>query len=199
MSAEPRADARRNRETLLAVAREVFDEQGTDASLRDVARRAGVGIGTLYRHFPTRDALLEAVLRTGLENMRAAAEKAIESDSPRDALIGWLRLFSERSGACRGLPASVLGALGDDESELHASSSAMMHAAERLLTRAQEAGEVRPDVTAEELFAASAALGWVAEYSGRKRAERILALLGDGLAKQDCLPTGSDRAAGPVS
>ncbi|MEV5755031.1 helix-turn-helix domain-containing protein [Actinoallomurus sp. NPDC052308] len=180
--AEMRADARRNRENILAVAREVFDQQGTEASLRDVARRAGVGIGTLYRHFPTRDALLEAVLRNGLENMRAAADEALEASSPREALIAWLQRFSERSGACRGFPASVLNALVDEQSELHASSAAMMEAATRLLARAQEAGEIRKDVDAEELFAAAAAVGWVAEYSGRKRAERILGLLGDGLA-----------------
>jgi AcrR family transcriptional regulator len=178
---EMRSDARRNRENLLTVAREVLDEQGTTASLRDVARRAGVGIGTLYRHFPTREALLEAVLREGLEGLRAAADEALAAPAPGEALAEWLHRFSDRSGSCRGLPGSVLAALNDENSELHATSTAMVQAATRLLARAQEAGQVRDDVQAEDLFAAAAAIGWVAEHAGPERAERILRLLNNGL------------------
>lgn len=178
---ELRADARRNREGLVAVAREVFAEQGTDASLRDVARRAGVGIGTLYRHFPTRDALLEAVLSRGFEEMRACAERLLDAGAPAQALAQWLRELARRSGAYRGLPASVLTALADKDSDLHGSCAAMHRAAARLLERAQQAGAVRGDVEADDLFAAAAAMGWVAEQAGPGRADRVLALIDAGL------------------
>ncbi|GII62301.1 TetR family transcriptional regulator [Sphaerisporangium krabiense] len=182
---ELRADARRNREALLAVARAAFAEEGTDASLREIARRAGVGIGTLYRHFPTREALLEAALRDGLESLRAAADDSLDAESPIEALAAWLERFSARSSAWCGLPRSVLTALHSEKSELHATSAAMVDAATRLLVRAQEAGEVRADVEPEDLFAAAAAIGWVAENADPGRAARILTLLRDGLRPVD--------------
>lgn len=177
-----RADARRNRDGLLVVAREVFAEQGTDASLRDVARRAGVGIGTLYRHFPTRDALLEAVLRSGFDVLRTSADQLVESEPPDRALTLWLQEFAARSSAYRGLPASVMAALHDEGSELHNSCTAMYQAAARLLGGAQEAGAVRLDVDPEDLFTAAAAVGWAAERGDAHRASRILALINAGLA-----------------
>src|SRR3954452_2753784 len=88
-----RADARRNVERLLAVAKETFAERGADAPLEEIARRAGVGIGTLYRHFPTREALLEALLRDSFEPLRAEADRLLTSPSPGDALDAWLRAF----------------------------------------------------------------------------------------------------------
>jgi AcrR family transcriptional regulator len=178
---EMRADARRNRANLVVVARTVFAQEGTGASLRDVARRAGVGIGTLYRHFPTRDALLEAVLHEGLQDMRAAADRSLDSPSPGAALTDWLQIFSAGSGAWRGLPGAVIKALHDEDSELHPSCAAMHEAATRLLIRAQRAGDVRADVDAEDLFTAAAAVGWVAEHGDRQRADRILALITEGL------------------
>ncbi|ROO87080.1 TetR family transcriptional regulator [Actinocorallia herbida] len=178
-----RADARRNRDALVEVARRVIAEEGTDASLRDVARRAGVGIGTLYRHFPTREALLEAVVRDGFDALRDLADRLLEEEpSPRAALAVWLRRFSANSGACRGLSGSVLSGLGDPASELHASSEAMHLAATRLLARAQEAGEVRADVTPTDLITMSAAAGWVAQISGAEQSHRMLDVIMDGLA-----------------
>ncbi|MFI0943074.1 TetR/AcrR family transcriptional regulator [Streptomyces sp. NPDC021020] len=179
---ELRADARRNRDGLLTVAREVFAEQGTEASLRDVARRAGVGIGTLYRHFPTREALLEAVLRSGFEALRASADQLAAAEPPGRALVLWLREFTTRSGAYRGLPASVMAALHDEGSELYGACAAMHQAAARLLGAAQEAGAVRRDVDPEDLFTAAAAVGWAAERTDPDRASRILALISAGLA-----------------
>src|SRR5206468_1197163 len=88
-----RADARRNRDRLIAAAREAFAERGADASLDDVARRAGVGPGTLYRHFPTRFALMEAVYRDGVEALCAEAYDLLSSSAPGDALASWLRSF----------------------------------------------------------------------------------------------------------
>ncbi|HEX2315830.1 MAG TPA: helix-turn-helix domain-containing protein [Thermomonospora sp.] len=180
-----RADARRNRDALLAVARTVFAEQGTEASLRDVARRAGVGIGTLYRHFPTREALLEAVVRDGFDALRAMAEELMAEPSPRQALATWMARFSANSGACRGLAGSVLEGLRDQRSDLHTASEAMHLAATRLLGRAQEAGEVREDVTAADLITMAAAAGWVAQIADTEQATRILAVMLDGLVPAD--------------
>jgi AcrR family transcriptional regulator len=163
------------------LARTVLAEDGVDASLRDVARRAGVGIGTLYRHFPTREALVQAVLSDRLAALAGAADESLSAPSPGEALAGWLRRFAAGSGAFHGLPGTVLAALHDDRSELHASCVAMHESASRLLARAQEAGEVRTDVDAEDLLTAAAAIGWAAQYSGTERATRILALVTDGM------------------
>src|ERR1051325_4645801 len=86
-----RADAQKNYDHLLAVARAVFTEHGADASLRDVARKAGVGLGTLYRHFPTREALLEALLRTSFDELTERASELETSGASDDALVSWLR------------------------------------------------------------------------------------------------------------
>ncbi|MGB3442011.1 MAG: helix-turn-helix domain-containing protein [Actinophytocola sp.] len=176
-----RADARRNHHNLLVVAREVFAEQGAQASLRDVARRAGVAIGTLYRHFPNRDALLEAVLREGFLALGEAADALLASDTPREALLDWMTTFSSAPGECRGLPETMLAALGDETSALHAPCRVLRDAAARLLARAQELGEVHADVTGDDLFAALVAMRWVAENADAERAERLRELVGRGL------------------
>ncbi|MCG5217061.1 TetR/AcrR family transcriptional regulator [Streptosporangium sp. KLBMP 9127] len=179
----PRADARRNRDLLLATAREAFAEQGIEASLRDVARRAGVGIGTLYRHFPTREALLEALLRDGFDRLRGTAEELLTSASPGEALQVWMRELARRSTTYRGLPESVMAALHDEESELHVSCEAMRAAGGRLLARAQEAGAVRADLTTVELLSLTAGIAWVSEQSpdGPGVADRLLSLVTTGL------------------
>ncbi|WP_416961475.1 TetR/AcrR family transcriptional regulator [Streptomyces sp. Agncl-13] len=176
-----RVDARRNRDNLLAVARTVMAEEGLDASLRDVARRAGVGIATLYRHFPTREALVQAVLSDRLNTLADAADKSLAATSPGEALTAWLHRFAAGSGTFHGLPGSVLAALHDVRSELHGSCMAMHESASRLLERAQASGEIRRDMDAEDLFTAAAAIGWAAQYSETERAERILTLLTDGM------------------
>ena len=93
---ELRADARRNREELLDVARQVIREQGVDASLRDIARRAGVGIATLYRHFPTRDDLIAAIIGEGIQRLNARAAELAETKPPGEALEEWLSYIIER-------------------------------------------------------------------------------------------------------
>ncbi len=172
----------RNRESLLEVARVVIVEESVDASLRDVARRAGVGIATLYRHFPTREALLEVVVRNGFDALRMLADELIDDPSPRDALVTWMRRFSAGSGTCRGLSGSVLAGLRDGTSELHASSQGMHMAATRLLDRAQKAGEVRADVTATDVITMAAAVSWVAQIADPDQATRVLSVLTDGPA-----------------
>jgi AcrR family transcriptional regulator len=179
-----RADALRNRARILEVARTVIEEQGTQASLRDVARRSGVGLGTLYRHFPTRDELLEALLGEGFDRLAAKAAALEGSDSPYDALTEWLRDFVGGATAYRGLAASMMATLGDESSSLHASCLAMRQAAARLLERAQDAGHIRPDVDGTDLFALAGAIGWIADQapSIAARREHLFSLVMGGLA-----------------
>jgi len=156
-----RADARRSRESLLEVARDAFAEHGTEVSLREVARRAGVGIGTLYRHFPTREALIEACLSHGLDALSSQAEDLLDSDLAGEALDAWLFAFIAGSTRYQGLPGSLMAAMRDPASELHHSCQAMRTAAGRLLARAQQAGQVRGDLTIDELLALTAGIAWV--------------------------------------
>ncbi|MEV0129200.1 helix-turn-helix domain-containing protein [Dactylosporangium sp. NPDC050688] len=165
MAETVRADARRNHDLLLTAAREAFAARGTDASLRDIARQAGVGIGTLYRHFPTREALLEALLASRFDALRQRAEQLSAAAAPGDALLEWLGELAAGSVTYRGLPESVMAALRDEQSRLHASCAGMRAAGGLLLRRAQEAGEVRADVTAAQLLALAAGLAWAGEQS----------------------------------
>jgi len=156
-----RADARKNYDHLLVVARDVVTEQGADASLRDVARRAGVGLGTLYRHFPTREALLEALLRTNVDELTARAADRETSSTPEDALVSWLRDCVAITHEYRGVAALLMAAIEDTESALHASCVALHEAGTRALERAQAAGIARADIDGTDLFALVTALAWL--------------------------------------
>ena len=161
-----RADARKNYDLLIDVAREVFVEQGAEASLRDIARRAGVGMGTLYRHFPNRDSLLEALL---------AAD-------PAAALLEWLAESVAFTHQHRGIIAPLMSAIDDPESALHSACVTLRAAGTSLLTRAQQTGQARPDLSGDELFDLIAALAWLREQpSHAPRAERIFAVLADAI------------------
>jgi AcrR family transcriptional regulator len=185
-----RADARRNRDELLDVARQVIAEEGVDASLRDIARRAGVGIGTLYRHFPTREALLAAIIGDGVRRMTANAAELSRAKPPGEALEAWLADVARRIGPYRGLAGSMLEAVTGEQagdSALRATCADMMDAGRRLLARAQAAGAVRPDVTWDDVFTAVAAISGIASQSGKAgqdAATRVLAVYLDGLQNQ---------------
>ncbi|HLT61000.1 MAG TPA: helix-turn-helix domain-containing protein [Microlunatus sp.] len=181
-----RADARRNRDRLLAAAREVVAEQGTDASLRDVARRAGVGIGTLYRHFGTREALLEALLQDRFERLGARADE-LGDRPPYEAVTTWLRELATASAATRGLPDAVLAALRDRGSALHGACDAMRSAGARLLDRAQSAGVVRSDLTPSDLLALASGLAWASGYAEEPQArlDRLFGVFETGLSGQN--------------
>ncbi|WP_241681671.1 TetR/AcrR family transcriptional regulator [Streptomyces sp. CB01881] len=183
MPRAPRADARRNRDRVLEAAAEVVAEQGTQASLRDVARRAEVGLGTLYRHFPTRDALLEALLHRRFEQLAERADALADSAPPGLALTDWLYEFTLGAGAYQGLPATLMATLADDESPLHAACVTMRQAGGRLLEAAQGEGGVRRDVTAVDLFALVNALSWVTGQAPTlaERREHLFGLVMDGL------------------
>src|SRR5499427_6153063 len=142
-----RADARRNYGKLLSAAATAFAEHGADdVSLEEIARRAGVGIGTLYRHFPTRQALLEAVYRDQAEQLRARADELLASDSPGEAFASWLRALVEFSSTKRSLTSAMVATLGKDSEVMSTCSKLIKESANALLARAQQAGVVRTDV-----------------------------------------------------
>ncbi|MFD9398104.1 TetR/AcrR family transcriptional regulator [Streptomyces sp. NPDC060011] len=177
-----RADARKNRDHLLAVAGAVIAEQGVDASMRDIARRADVGLATLLRHFPTREALLEALLHTSFDELTAKAGELETSSSPADALVAWLRDCVAWTTEYRGVTVLMAAAIEDTESALHASCVTLRAAGARLLTRAQEAGAARTDVDGTDLFALVAALAWLGDQpSLAPRADHLFGLVANAL------------------
>jgi AcrR family transcriptional regulator len=178
-----RADARRNHGRLLSEARDAFLEHGADAPLEDIARRAGVGIGTLYRHFPTRQALQEAVYRDQIEVLCTRAHELAATLPPGEALAGWMRFFTEHAFTKRGLM-QTLKAVIDRHSELFARChERIREAGGYLLTRAQEAGAVRRDATVSDILKLTSALCVATEYDPDDR-ERLLTIVLDGLCPQ---------------
>ncbi|MFF1417384.1 TetR/AcrR family transcriptional regulator [Streptomyces sp. NPDC058280] len=178
-----RADARRNYERLLTEARISFAEHGTDASLEDVARRAGVGIGTLYRHFPNRHALMNAVFQEALTSLLERSRELAGADRPCGALVEWLRAIITHAGEYRGLSRALMSASHDASSALSQCSVPMREAGERLLVRAQRAGNVRPDVSIDDLMQLTNAIALAAEQTpdDPQLADRLLTLTLTGL------------------
>src|SRR5439155_17567204 len=151
---KPRSDAVRNRERVLGAAKVVFSAGGADASLEAVAKRAGVGIGTLYRHFPTREALFEAVYRREVEQLSELAEQLKSAPSPVDALRRWLHANVELVATKKGMM-TALALVVQGSSELYAYSfDRLTKAIGTLLDRAVAAGEIRADISAEDLLRA---------------------------------------------
>jgi AcrR family transcriptional regulator len=182
-----RADAQRNYQALLTAASAAFAEHGADdASLEEIARRAGVGIGTLYRHFPTRQALLEAVYRDQVEALRVRAEELAESAPPGEALVTWLRAMAEFGRTKRSLTSGILATLSKDSELVSSSSAIMRQSATALLTRAQRSGEVRPDANATDLLRLVHAVSIAVEREpvDAGQADRMIALIADGLRYQ---------------
>jgi AcrR family transcriptional regulator len=174
-----RADALRNYEKLLAAAREAFTESDRSASLEDIARRAGVGIGTLYRHFPTRSDLVEAVYVDEVEALSHRAGELTDLE-PWEALTAWLQGFVGYVATKQAL-ADELFAIADRDATVFVGCRAMLHAAgEPLLRRAQEAGIVRPDVTIDEVVRM---VGGIAKIPADDPTDvqRVLAVALDGL------------------
>jgi AcrR family transcriptional regulator len=149
---KPRADALRNRERLIEAATDVFAQGASQASLEAVAREAGVGIGTLYRHFPTREALFEAVYRREVDQLGDLAERLAREGSPVDALRRWLHANIRLMAAKRGM-VEALQLVASGSSELKAYSFERLTAGlALLLARGVAAGELRDDITAEDLL-----------------------------------------------
>ena len=170
-----RADARRNFEALIAAAREVFSERGTDASLEEIARRAGVGIGTLYRHFPTRQDLFQAVYVGGVEGLCQRAHE-VEELAPWEAFVAWVDAFASFVSTKLALKE----ALGRDERMFSDCRAAMLDAAEPVFRRAQEAGEIRADTTFDDVLRMLSGL-IAATYVDERQREHVLRMALDGL------------------
>src|ERR1700740_2772 len=155
---KPRADALRNRERVLEAAKAVFSAGGAGASLEAVAREAGVGIGTLYRHFPTREALFEAVYRREVEQLSELAEQLKSEASPVEALRRWLRSNVEFVATKKGM-AAALALAAHGTSELSAFSfDRLTKAVGALLDRGVAAGEIRSDISPEDILRALAGM-----------------------------------------
>jgi AcrR family transcriptional regulator len=177
-----RKDAARNREKVLAAAVGLFAERGTEGSLEEVAKRAGVGIGTLYRHFPTRDALVEAAYRNEVAQLRAAADELLAELPPDAALEAWMRRFVDYGTAKRGMR-DALQSIAGGGADLFAETRGQVTDAVAVLLRAgAEAGALRADVEADDVLRAMGAIWLVAEGDDfAEQAMRILRLVLDGL------------------
>lgn len=176
-----RADARRNYERLLAEAEVAFTEQGTEASLEHIARRAGVAIGTLYGHFPTRQALLETLMRGHVEALDLRARELLDHPSPREALSVWAYAAMRHAATYRGLATSLMSSFETEGSALYLACKSMVSAGESLLDRARRAGAVRAEVSASDLFTLVSAIAWTSEQVPAEQAERLLSFTLDGL------------------
>jgi len=151
---KPRADALRNRECILEVAKTAFTRQGANTSLEEIAKQAGVGIGTLYRHFPTRDALVEGVYRNEVEKLAAAAARFAETMSPLEALRAWMMLLVDYIAA-KHIIAPALNSVVGGPSRLYEGSRSMIQGAiADLVKRAKRSGDLRKDLDALDLLRA---------------------------------------------
>jgi AcrR family transcriptional regulator len=177
-----RADARRNYEKVLAAARQAFAEGGEATALEDIARRAGVGIGTLYRHFPNRQALLEAVYVDEVEAMcRSAAE--LDGSDPWEALNRWFERFIAYIGTKRALAAELSNYLDQDAPLFQVCRTSLFEAGEPLLKSAQAAGVVRPDVSIGEVIQMVVGIAKIPAKDPEQN-EHILGIALDGLRYQ---------------
>jgi AcrR family transcriptional regulator len=184
-SRKPRADAQRNRVGLLEAAKAAFAEVGPEASLDEIARRARVGIGTLYRHFPTRDAIVEAVYRREVQQLADAAPRLVEALPPAEALRAWMRLFIDYIAAKKVI-APALKSLVGGGSALYADSGARITEAIGLLVeRARASGAIRPDADSADLLRALIGFAYVnSAPDWEASARRLIDLLIDGLRSQ---------------
>jgi len=174
-----RADARRNYDKLVAAAREVFAEQETDATLEEISRRAGVGIGTLYRHFPARENLVEAAYYDGVEEIAAAVSRH-EGEEPWEALTGWLREVVAFAATKRVLADEMFAVMDRDAPFFQGCSGVIYDAGEPLLRRAQEAGVVRDDVDINDVTKMVSGIANL-RTAPREQIERLVAIALDGL------------------
>jgi AcrR family transcriptional regulator len=171
---KPRTDAQRNRERILEVAKEAFTRSGANTSLDDVAKQAGVGAGTLYRHFPTRDALLEAVYRTEVEKLAAAERELSQKLPPAEALRAWMLLFVDYVAA-KHIIAPALNTLVGGPSKLYEAHRGQIQGAiDALVKRAIKSGDIRKDLDPFDLLRALIGVSNVASSPDWKQSARRL-------------------------
>jgi len=181
---KPRADAERNRSHLTEVAKKAFTERGSDVTLDEIAKRAGLGIGTLYRHFPTRAAMLQAIYRQEVEQLADAAAVLLESMQPLEALRAWLRLFVEYIGTKKIIVPALDAATGDNVALFEYSSTQITEAANQLVARAIENGEIHEDTHALDLLFAVFGFSKTNDQTDwTARAYRLIDILVAGVAR----------------
>jgi AcrR family transcriptional regulator len=201
-----RADAQRNRDKILDAARAAFRERGAACSLDEIAKRAGVGAGTLYRHFPTRDDLIDAVMRNWAERIEADAQAVVDSDLPaREALTEWFGRFVENVGIYQGAAHKLMSAMDDPASPIYKKCQVLVGANARVLDSVRDS--LRPGVESREVMRLVSGVASVADSTGLSpdQAEPMLRIVLDGIlvpqgvseATTSAAVRSSDSAATP--
>ena len=175
-----RADARRNYERIVTIAREAFTEQGADVPLDVIARRAGVGNATLYRHFPTRDVLVEAVYRPDIEHLASSALDLAARHAPREALELWVREHFIPAQEQHGFAVVLKGALARAPEIFSASKKQFNNATDRLVAAARHAGAIRGDIPTRDILRMAHGIA-VASKTEPESRERMITVMFDGL------------------
>lgn len=182
---KPRADALRNRERVLEAAKAVFSAGGPDASLEAVAKEADVGIGTLYRHFPTREALFEAVYRHEVEQLAELAERLKNETQPVEALRQWMRSIVKFVATKKGMSTALALAIAKDSELVSYSSERLTRAIDMLLQPAIAAGEIRDDISAEDLLRTIVGMCYTHDQPDwQKNVLRLVDIFIDGLCNR---------------
>jgi AcrR family transcriptional regulator len=175
---KPRTDAQRNRRRILEVAKKAFARRGANASLDDIAREADVGAGTLYRHFPTRDALIEAVYRTEVEKLAAAERKFAEAIPPIEALRAWMLLFVDYIATKQIIAPALNTFVGGPSKLFEGSRNLIENAINGLVKRAIKSGDIRKDLEAFDLLRALIGVSHVASSPDwQQSAKRLVDIL----------------------
>jgi AcrR family transcriptional regulator len=182
---KPRADSARNRQLLIDAAKEGFAEAGLNVSLEEIARRAGVGIGTLYRHFPSREAVVEAVYRREVEQLAEAVPHLLESTTAGEALHQWMHLFIDYIATKRLIAPSLAAAAGKSPTLYATSLELITNAISTLIKRAIAAGDVRKDIDPTDLLRAMVGVSYGNPDAGwEASARRVIDILMDGLRRK---------------
>jgi len=179
---KPRADGARNRERLMQAAKAAFTEVGAEVSLEQIARRAGVGVGTFYRHFPSRDAIVEAVYRREVQQLADAATRLLASVSPGEALHQWMRLFVDYIATKKVIATALASIAGGASSIYAASGSRITETTTLLVERARAAGDIRADVEPADVLRGLVGLTYGnTDPAWQASALRLIDILMDGL------------------
>ena len=194
-----RADASRNRDTLLAAATRAFASSEAEPSMRAIAREAGVGIATLYRHFPTRESLVDAVYHDQVERLTVGARELLEQLPPAEAMRRWMDLFGDWLMTKHGMIDTLLAMIESGEIALAQTRAELLDVITTILEAGRAAGDLRADVTAEDIAASLIGIFTVAgKPEQRPQADRLLNLLMDGLRPRGrgTSPAGDDAVNG---
>ena len=179
-----RADAQRNRDRIVEVAREVFREQGYDASLDEVAKRAGVGAGTLYRHFASREVLLDAIMQSWVDRVNDAVDKVlVHEGDPRDLLLTWFETYVGLISMHKGGPAKITSAMGDQKSPIVTKCQTLTAATQRVVDRLEAEHALREHIEAVQMCRLVGGVAAVADNANldQTAVRPLLEVIADGM------------------